>query len=183
MGIAMDEKGNIFVADCGNCRIRKISIDGNVSTIAGDGMCRYQDGRCSEASFLLPSGIDIDSNGNIFVADTVNHRIRKISQGIVETIAGGEEGFCDGRGTNAKFNYPEGLTLDDKGNIYVADSYNHAIRMVNSSGEVITIAGSRERGSSDGIKNQANFSDPIGVIIDNEGSLYVSDGYKIRKIT
>jgi len=110
-GVALDGKGNIFVADTGNHRIKMISDDGKVSTIAA-----------------------LHSNGDIFVADSYNHRIRKICKGIVSTFAGSKRGFADEEASKAMFHYPTGLTLDVEGNIYVTDNYNHRIRRVTLQG-------------------------------------------------
>jgi DNA-binding beta-propeller fold protein YncE len=118
------------------------------------------------------------------VADTVNNRIRKITPaGEVSTLAGREEGFADGIGSDAMFYEPEGITIDAAGNLYVADTMNHRIRKITPAGEVSTIAGSEE-GFADGIGSVARFYRPAGIVSDAAGNLYVADfwNHRIRKI-
>lgn len=127
-GIAIDQAGNIFIADRGNFRIRKISSTGQVSTLAGSGVAGTQDGGANSAQFS-PDMRDlvIDKKGNLYLSEL--DKIRKISaDGIVSTIAGSVAGFSDGQGNEAKFNYPNGMCIDQDGNIYVADTNNHSIR-------------------------------------------------------
>ncbi|MDR2207855.1 MAG: SMP-30/gluconolactonase/LRE family protein, partial [Azoarcus sp.] len=121
---------NLYVADSHNNRIRKITSAGDVSTLAG-GREGFADGIGSAAKFLHPKGIAIDAAGNLYVADTHNHCIRKVTPaGEVSTLAGGEEGFADGIGSAAKFNYPVNIAIDVAGNLYVADAHNHRIRKI-----------------------------------------------------
>jgi len=127
----------------------------------------------------------LDLDGNMFVSDHFNHKIRKISKaGYVSTLAGGEVGFEDGGGTTAKFNCPFGITLDTMGNIYVADSHNHCIRMITQQGVVSTVSGSGKPGFADGEGDKAMFKKPCGLVFDNYGLLYVADcgNNRIRKI-
>jgi sugar lactone lactonase YvrE len=126
LGLALDGDGNVIVADTENHRIRKITQKGHVSTLAGTGVEGYQDGQGSVAQFKIPCGIAVDGEGNVFVADTSDHRIRKITpQGHVSTLAGtGEEGQRDGEGTVAQFNNSRGVAVDGDGNVFVADSGN-----------------------------------------------------------
>ncbi|MCL2011264.1 MAG: hypothetical protein FWG75_00540 [Cystobacterineae bacterium] len=130
-GIAIDLTGNLWVADAGNHRIRKITPEGEVSTLAGSTQ-GFANGRGSNARFSSPWGIAIDMAGNLFVADADNHRIRKITpEGVVSTFAGsGISGLLDGGPTLARFDLPAGLTMDMEGNLYVADSFNHCIRKI-----------------------------------------------------
>jgi sugar lactone lactonase YvrE len=143
-GIAVDRSGNVYVADTSNNTIRKIT-SGFVSTLAGSaGVSGSADGAGSNASFSGPTGLTTDSTGNIYVADTWNHTIRKISpSGLVSTLAGsaGNPGRADGMGAEARFTGPAGLTADAAGNIYVADFSNSTIRKVTPAGAVTTIIG------------------------------------------
>ncbi len=131
-GVAVDTAGSVYVADFGNHKIRKITAAGMVSTIAGSGAAGSTDGAAATATFNYPQGIAVDTAGNVYVADTNNHRIRKITAaGVVSTVAGsGIAGDTDGAGSSASFNYPLGVTVDTNGVICVADTYNHKIRKI-----------------------------------------------------
>jgi sugar lactone lactonase YvrE len=182
-GVAIDNDGAIIVADTYNHRIRKIDSNGEVSTIAGSTE-GYADGTGTNAQFRNPYGVAIDNDGSIIVADSLNDRIRKIdSNGEVSTIAGSTEGYADGTGTNAQFNGPNGVAIDNDGAIIVADKLNDRIRKIDSNGEVSTIAGSTE-GYADGTGTNAQFNGPNGVAIDNDGAIIVVDigNHLIRKI-
>ena len=130
IGVAVDTSGNVYVADTYNHRIRKITSGGVVSTLAGSVSFFFADGIGTGASFNKPSGVAVDTSGNVYVADTNNHRIRKItSGGVVSTLAGNVSSiFADGIGAGASFRYPSGVTVDTSGNVYVADTSNHRIR-------------------------------------------------------
>jgi len=134
-GVAMDGYGNFFVADAGNNKIRKIVKDSGVITIAGSGRQGASDGVGVEARFFYPTDVALDRSGNLYVTDTANNKIRKItSNGSVTTIAGsGVQGSIDGVGKEASFNYPYGIAVDDSGNVYVADTGNHKIRKLTPS--------------------------------------------------
>jgi hypothetical protein len=187
-GIAVDSAGNLYVAEMGNSTIRKITAAGMVSTVAG--LARSfgtNDGVGSSARFYFPGGIAADRAGNLYVADTGNHTIRKItSAGVVSTLAGlpGNPGWNDGTGDNAQFYYPQGIAADCAGNLYVADSENFTIRKITSDGVVSTLAGSAGNfGSSDGTGGAVRFVNPFGIAVDSEGNLYVADTFNntIRK--
>jgi sugar lactone lactonase YvrE len=186
-GVAVDASGNVYVADYLNHSIRKITPAGVVSTLAGSGLTGGADGIGTAASFNRPSGIAIDTSGNLYVADNLNHSIRKITPtGTVSTFAGnGSPGSTDGIGTAASFNQPEAIAIDVSGNMYVADFWNHKIRKITASGIVSTLAGSGSPGSADGIGAAASFTQPAGVATDMSGNIYVADwtNHKIRKIT
>ena len=186
-GVAVDSSGNVYVADSGNHRIRAITSGGTVSALAGNGIAGFTDGNSASAQFHSPLGVAVDSSGNVYVADSGNHRIRTItSGGTVSTLAGnGTSGFVEGNGTSAQFNNPQGLAVDSSGNIYVADSGNHRIRKITSAGNVTTLAGNGSAGFADGNGTSAQFNNPEGVAVDPNGNLYVSefDGCRIRKIT
>ncbi|CAK0830278.1 unnamed protein product, partial [Prorocentrum cordatum] len=149
-GVAVDGAGNVFVADCYNHRIRKISAGGAVSTLAGSGASGYAEGQGAAASFWYPEGVAVDGAGNVFVAGKFNYRIQKISAGgAVSTLAGsGDEGYADGQGAAASFWCPAGVAVDGAGNVFVADCYNHRIRKISAGGAVSTLAGSGVSGSS-----------------------------------
>jgi hypothetical protein len=164
----------------------------SVSTIAGDGEERLLNGFGTDASFYNPSGMAVDNEGVIYVVDRQNHVIRKITpDGNVATLAGsGSPGFADGTGSAAKFKLPEGIAVDDAGNVYVADRTNHRIRRIDtnvssaSANYVTTFAGGSS-GFADGVGTEAQFSYPSDVTMGPDGNLYVADQYNhsIRKIT
>ncbi len=187
VGVCMDASKNIYVADFYNHLIRKISPTGIVSTFAGSGLSGDQDGNGINASFNNPKGICIDTQGNIYVADQGNNKIRKItSAGIVSTFAGsGNPGTKNGQGGAAEFQGPYGLFYSKSGAIYVADEDNHLIRRITLTGGVTTFAGSGVAGKKDGQGAVAEFFEPHQICEDNSGNFYVTD-YKnniIRKIT
>lgn len=182
-GITIDAAGNLYVVDRNNHSIRKVTQQGEVSTLAG-GEQGFADGQGSTAQFAYPFDITIDTVGNLYVADSVNHRVRRVTpKGEVSTLAGGEEGFADGRGSAAQFRIPFGIVSGVAGNLYVADRLNHRIRKVTLNGEVSTLAGS-EAGFVDGQGSSAQFDRPSCIAIDKAGNLYVADtdNHSIRKI-
>lgn len=153
---------------------------------AGDGVRGMRNGPVAQARFDDPYGLAMTEDGTLYVADAGdNNRIRRIgSDGVVTTLAGFNEGFADGDGTMARFNTPSGLAVDRAGNLYVADTGNHAIRKVTPLGMVSTVAGTGQAGFRDGIASQAQFNGPIGVAVDAHGNVYVADTYndRIRRI-
>jgi sugar lactone lactonase YvrE len=190
-GVAADNAGNLYLADTDNHTIRKIvASTGAVTTFAGAaGISGNADGTGSAARFNNPSGVAVDGTGNVFVADTLNHTLRKVtSLGVVSTLAGltGTVGSVDGAGSAARFQGPQGLAIDAGNNVYVADTNNHVIRkVVPSTGVVTTVAGlAGNSGSADGLGSLARFNFPSGVAVDSEGNLFVADteNHTIRKI-
>ena len=185
VGVAVDASANVYVADFGNNRIRKITPAGVVSTLAGSTQ-GFANGTATTAKFSGPSGVAVDAAGNVYVADAINNQIRKVTaDGVVTTLAGYVmSGSVDGTGTGAWFNHPSGLALDAAGNVFVADSWNHRIRKITPEGIVTTFAGSTF-GFSDGIGTAAKFQYPRDLTVDVAGNVYVADtdNNAIRKIT
>jgi sugar lactone lactonase YvrE len=185
VGIAIDGAGNLYVTQNGT--IRKINPAGYVTPIAGSTARGWTDGVGAAAEFKSPTGITTDSAGNIYVTDTSNHTIRKITPtGSVSTLAGDADklGYRDGVGATASFSYIAGITADRTGNLYVADSYNCLIRKITPTGLVSTLAGTLAAGEDiDGLGAAASFSRPNGIAADSNGNLYVAEHNTIRKIT
>ena len=191
--MALDSVGYVWVADSGNHVIRRVTSAGAVQTLAGsNGNFGCAGGTLATARFNNPSGVAVDINGNVFVVDTDNHTIRKMtSSGTVVTLAGscGNSGSADGTNGAAQFNKPYGVAVDGAGNLYLADTFNHTIRKLTPVGTnwvVTTIAGSvLSSGSANGTNIAARFNGPSGVAVDGAGSLYVADttNSTVRKIT
>ena len=178
-GIALDAAGNLYVSDTGSATIRKITSAGAVSTLAGTaGSQGSADGTGAAARFSEPHGLTVDSAGNVYVADTKNDTIRKItSGGVVTTMAGkaGVAGFADGLGATARFNQPYGVAVDSTGNVYVADTGNDTLRAITPGGATVTLAGmAGVAGLNDGAGGSAQFDLPHALVV-NAGSLYVAD--------
>ena len=190
-GLAVDGSNNVYVADTYNHTIRKITPTGVVSTLAGSpGVSGTTDATGSNAQFYYPSGVAVDGNGNVYVADTFNNTIRKISSsGAVSTFAGTPSAlgtYLDGTGSDARFSFPPGITMGGGGNLYVADQSNHIIRKITSTGVVTTFAGiPNSSGSTDGLGSVAQFNNPTGVTVDGSGNVYGVDqnNHTIRKIS
>ena len=186
-GVAVDSSGTVYVADTSNHLIRKITSAGVVTTLAGSGSSGSTNGTGTAASFYNPLGVAVDSSGNVYVADTSNYLIRKItSGGVVTTLAGsGYSGSTNGTGTAASFDNPYGVAVDSSCNVYVADLNNNLIRKITSAGVVTTLAGSGSSGSTNGMGTAASFYYPSGVAVDSSGNVYVADtsNHLIRQIT
>jgi sugar lactone lactonase YvrE len=181
--VAPDPRGRIYVADSGNNRIRKLtSVPGYIgyystATFAGSSE-GSADGPATAAQFRNPSGIAADGEEIVYLADTGNHTIRKIANGVVTTIAGlaGSPGAADGYGADARFNAPSAIAVDGRGNLYVCDTGNHTIRKVSPSGLVTTVAGlAGTSGDAEGSGSNARLSGPGGIAIDANGAIYIAD--------
>jgi alpha-tubulin suppressor-like RCC1 family protein len=186
-GVAVDSRGNAYVTDAANNRIRKITPEGIITTLAGSGVASFVNGNGTAATFNHPSGIAIDKNDNLFVADNLNHAIRKITQaGDVTTYAGiGQPGYTEGPGSIARFNGPTGIAIDTAGIVYVADAGNQRIRKIATDGLVMFLAGDGNAGYSDLPGRFAEFDTPQGLAVDNNNIIYVADknNHVIRSIT
>lgn len=182
-GIAIDASGNVYIADRDNHRIRMVNASGIISTFAGTGTGGFNGdgGPPTTKQLYLPYGVDVDASGNVFVADYMNFRIRKINVGgVVSTVAGtGSPGYSGdgGAATSALLYLPTGVDVDATGNIYILGEDIHRIRMVNNSGVITTIAGTGLPGFSGdgGLCSNAQLSNPYGVAVDASGNIYIAD--------
>jgi sugar lactone lactonase YvrE len=202
-GLAIDAAGNLFVADSGNHEVRKIAPDGTITTVAGDGTPGFSGdgGRATRAQLNTPNAVAVDSHGNLYIADTLNHRIRKVSRtGIIDTVAGNGALSRVSRGTGgfgfsgdggpaifAQLSIPEGVAVDSRGNLYIADTGNDRVRKVDTNGIIRTIAGTGKNSYSGdgGPAVRGNLYAPVGLAIGPGGSLYISERahHTIRMIT
>ena len=193
IGVAMDGAGNLYISDY-NQRIRKVTPGGTISTVAGTGTAGYggDNGPATSAQLSYPFGIAVDGAGNLYIADRLNNRVRKVTPGgTISTVAGtGTAGYGGDKGlaTSAELDYPTGVAVDGTGNLYIADSANQRIRMVTPGGGIITtVAGTGVPGYSGdtGPATSANLDSPFGVAVDGAGNLYIADydNNRIRKVT
>lgn len=185
ISVAVDSGDNVFVADRNNRRIRKITPGGVVTTFAGDGTNASVDGTGVLASFQIIRSLGIDTSDNLYAADQVGELIRKITPGaVVTTLAGSTTGFVDGTGAAAQFSSPSSIVADGAGNVYVAETGNDAIRKVTPAGVVTTVTGTGTAGDVNGLRSNAQFTNPIGLALGSDGLLYISDSlnHKIKRI-
>jgi serine/threonine-protein kinase len=186
--LAMDPTGNLVVPDGGNHRIRLITPDGVVSTLAGIGEPGYRDGPVDQAQFNNPTSVAMDATGNVYAADVGNNRIRVITpQGQVRTLAGsGEPGYKDGPATEAQFDAPSSLTVDSAGNVIIAEGLpwlyrgTRRLRLITPDGTVRTLAGSGKPGHKDGPAAEARFVFPMSPAFDAGGNLLLADDGEAR---
>ncbi len=192
-GVAVDADGNVYIADSGNHRIRKVSTSGIITTVAGLGVSGFSGdgGQATFAQLYSPRGVAVDGAGNLYIADYNNYRIRMVNAaGIISTVAGnGSYGYSGdgGPATSASMTYPYGVAVDGSGNLYIADSNNYRVRMVNSAGIITTAAGNGTYGYSGdgGPATGASIRSPYGLAVDGSGNLYIADStnYRIRKVS
>jgi sugar lactone lactonase YvrE len=202
-GLAVDAAGNLFIADSGNHAVRKIAANGIITTVVGDGNRGFSGdgGSAKRARLNTPTAVAIDSKGNLYIADTLNHRIRRVNRaGNIVTVAGNGAVSSVGHGTggfgfsgdggpavSAQLSIPEGVTVDARGNLYIADTGNDRIRMVSTRGIIRTLAGTGKNvfGGNGGPAVRANLYAPVGIAIGPDGNVYFSERYQntIRMIT
>ena len=186
-GLSVDAGGNLFIADTGNNAIRKVAVDGTITTIAGNGAAGFtgDGGPATSAELNSPGGVAVDSSGNVFIADSNNQRIRKIAGGSISTVAGnGGTGYSGdgGPATAATFSEPLSVAVDLAGNLYIADSYNFRVRKVSRTGTITTIAGNGTAGFSgdNGPATSAELYLPQDLAVDSSGNLYIADEFNNR---
>jgi sugar lactone lactonase YvrE len=198
-GVAVDAQGNLFIADPGNLRVRRVGTNGIITTYAGNGapgiylIGTYSGdgGAATNAGLSNPSGVAVDAAGNLFIADSFNYRIRRVgTNGIITTVAGnGTNAYSgdDGIATNASLDLPYGVAVDGSGNLFIADSSNNRIREVNTDGIITTVAGNGTGAFSGdgGAATAASLFEPDGVAVDGSGNLFIADSTnrRIRKVT
>lgn len=192
VGVFVDSVGNMYVADTNNRRIRKVDTSGTMTTVAGNGNFGFagDGGLATGASLADPTGIFVDAQNNLFIADTNNQRIRKVdAAGVITTIAGdGNAGFSGdgGPATSARLNFPTGVFVDAQGNVFFADRENHRIRKVDTLGVISTVAGNGAFGSSGdgGPATSASLAFPSGIFVNTSGAVFIADrfNYKVRKV-
>jgi uncharacterized protein (TIGR03437 family) len=186
-GVAVDAAGNLYIADTGNSSIRKVA-NGVITTVAGNGTAGFSgdNGLATNAQLSHPEAVAVDSAGNLYIVESFNERVRKVSDGVITTIAGnGNFGFSgdNGPATSAQLANPSGVAVDSAGNVYIADTYNARVREV-ANGVITTVAGIGCCGFS-GDNGPATSRGPTGVAVDAGGNLYIADAYfnyRVRKV-
>ncbi len=191
-GVALDASGNLYIADKGNNRIRKVSASGIITTVAGNGTGGYggDGGPATSAQLSGPFAVTLDAAGNLYIADWTNQRIRRVStSGVITTVAGNgaaDYGGDGGPATSAPMYYPCGMAVDASGNLYFADNGNNRVRKVSTSGIITTVAGNGTGGygGDGGAATAAQLWGPVGVALDSSGNLYIAEALNnvIRKV-
>ena len=191
-GVAVDGSGNVYIADSGNNRVRKVDTSGTITTFAGTGAGGFGgDGGSATSSMLsAPYDVAVDGSGNVYIADQDNNRVRKVdSSGTITTFAGtgvGSFGGDGGSATSSMLSAPYDVAVDGSGNVYIADTWNHRIRKVDSSGIITTIAGNGTRGfgGDGGSATSSMLNLPNGVAVDGSGNVYIADyhNHRVRKV-
>jgi sugar lactone lactonase YvrE len=187
--VAVDPLGNVYIVDTGNGRIRKVDLNGIITTVAGNGISGYSgDGApATQAQLRSPSRVAVDTLGNLYIADLGNDMIRKVdTNGIITTVAGSREYGDGGPATEANLFMPTGAAMDACGNLYIADNYRHRVRKVDADGIITTVAGNGIDGYSGdgGLATEAQLYYPSGIAVDTLGNLYIADSsnYRVRKV-
>jgi len=184
--LAVDANGNLFIVDQGNNRIREVDTNGIITTVAGSGNRIFSGdgGAATNADLNNPCGVAVDTNGNLFILDQFNNRVRKVdTNGIITTVAGGAGGYYGGysgdggAATNAQLNNPYGVKMDVSGNLFIADLGNGVIRKVNTNGIITTVAGNGRFGppNNGGVATNSNLYSPLGVAVDGNDNIFIAD--------
>jgi sugar lactone lactonase YvrE len=191
IGATVNGNNNVFIADSFNNRIRQFKSTGTINTVAGNGTFGFcgDNGPATSACLNVPEGVDVDESGNLFIADTFNHRIRRVdSSGTITTVAGnGTADFCgdNGAAINACLNFPHAVVADGRGNLFVADTFNNRVRRI-AKGVITTVAGNGTQGfcGDNGPAISACLQFPVALAFGNDGNLFVTDlgNQRIRKI-
>ncbi|MER5820784.1 RICIN domain-containing protein [Streptomyces mirabilis] len=192
-GVAVDSTGALYIADAENHRVRKVTADGKISTVAGTGAAGFSDDGClaTDAELNYPYGVAVDSTGTLYFSEHDNHLVRKITtDGKIRTVAGtgvaGDEGD-EGPAASAQLNCPYGVAVDSTGALYIADAENHRVRKVTADGKISTVVGTgaADFGGDGGPAASAQLDYPLGVVVDSTGTLYISDhnNHRVRKVT
>lgn len=191
-GVVVDGGGNMYIADTGNNRIRMVNTDGIISTVAGNGNAGFSgdEGAATEATLNAPIDVALDAEGNLYISDNENHRIRKVNTlGVISTVAGNGNAEFNGDGgsaIDASLNSPKSIIVDGNGNLFIADNFNHRIRMVSPNGIITTVAGNGNAffGGDGGPATEASIVDVSGVFVDEDGIIFISGArsHRVRKI-
>jgi len=191
-GVAVDAVGNLYIADTSNHRIRKVDTSGMITTVAGNGTEGFSGdgGPATSATLNTPIGVAVDTAGNLYIADAFNNRVRKVNaKGVIATVAGnGDARFSGDRvaATSASLSAPFGVAVDTAGNVYIADTSNHRVRKVDTSGMITTVAGNRTESffGDGGAATLASLNFPTGVTVDRADNLFITDqsNHRIRKV-